>query len=1101
MVKKKVDSRVRTLLQNSVNTRQRGLMVLVGDRGKDQVPNIHYLLSKTSHTARPNVLWCYNKELGFSTHRQKRMREIKKAKARGTWDDEKDDAFELFIGSTNVNWCYYRDTARVLGQTYGMLVLQDFEALTPNLLCRTIETVQGGGLVILLLRTMTSLRQLYTMTMDVHSRYRTEAFADVKARFNERFLLSLTNCGNALVLDDELNVLPISATAASIEPIAAPLEDAQAAELREIQAATGDTEIVGALAASCVTLDQAKAVLSFAEAIADKSLSATVAMTAGRGRGKSAAMGLAVAAAIAFGYANIFVTSPSPDNLGTFFEFVTKGLEALAYKEHLDWELHAGTQGELRGKALRVVVKRERRQVVQYISPSDADKLGQAELLVIDEAAAIPLPLVRRLLGPYLVFLSSTVNGYEGTGRSLSLKLIKSLRTAQTAKPSTTTASAGAGARSLVEISLEQPIRYAQGDPIERWMNDLLCLDATSSAPLARGLPGVEDCDLYLVNRDALFSYHKLSEQFLHQMMALYVASHYKNTPNDLQLLADSPAQRLFALLGPPPADGSLPDVLCVVQVALEGRITQSSVQASMARGARASGDLIPWAISTQFQDQDFPTLSGARIVRIATHPNATRMGYGSRALQLLTKYFEGQYHAGAMPDIAAELDDEGGEVDAGGIVPAGTSLADEHIKPRAQLPPLLMALEDAPPCRLHWMGVSYGLTQSLFSFWHKAGYCPVYLRQTANELTGEHTCIMVRPMDTADVPGAPAPVWLPAYSTDFCRRFLRMLGSAFRGFDAALALAVAEAAGSPLRALADAAAAEAAEAEASAKGSAALPAIAATADTDVVVPGMDLKSAQQGADWWKPLAVAELLGWATMHDLQRLRAYAKNMVDYHMVADLLPPVASLFFLHRLPGLTLSRLQAVTILGMGCQGRSADEVAEGLNVPATQLLALFNKAMRKFSSRLQALLEQQAEAEVLPGKRGSGPRIANGGKAASTKALLAEPMPEAVADSMASGPGVVLSAQDMEQYKVAGTDADWADAAAAAKAATASSGFVSVKRDAGSSSKARRKSKGGAMSTPGDKRGRGGKQELDASEFTASSQRLLAKASKKKARK
>lgn len=46
-----------------------------------------------------------------------------------------------------------------------MLVLQDFEAITPNLLARTIETVEGGGLVVLLLKTMTSLKQLYTMTM------------------------------------------------------------------------------------------------------------------------------------------------------------------------------------------------------------------------------------------------------------------------------------------------------------------------------------------------------------------------------------------------------------------------------------------------------------------------------------------------------------------------------------------------------------------------------------------------------------------------------------------------------------------------------------------------------------------------------------------------------------------------------------------------------------------------------------------------------------------------------------------------------------------------------------------------------------------------
>ena len=69
------------------------------------------------------------------------------------------------------------DTHRVLGTTHDVLVLQDFEALTPNLVARTVETVQGGGLVILLLRTVKNLRQLYAMSMDVHSRYRRRARA------------------------------------------------------------------------------------------------------------------------------------------------------------------------------------------------------------------------------------------------------------------------------------------------------------------------------------------------------------------------------------------------------------------------------------------------------------------------------------------------------------------------------------------------------------------------------------------------------------------------------------------------------------------------------------------------------------------------------------------------------------------------------------------------------------------------------------------------------------------------------------------------------------------------------------------------------------
>ena len=39
-----------------------------------------------------------------------------------------------------------------------MLILQDFESLTPNILCRTIETVKGGGIIVFILKTMNSLK-------------------------------------------------------------------------------------------------------------------------------------------------------------------------------------------------------------------------------------------------------------------------------------------------------------------------------------------------------------------------------------------------------------------------------------------------------------------------------------------------------------------------------------------------------------------------------------------------------------------------------------------------------------------------------------------------------------------------------------------------------------------------------------------------------------------------------------------------------------------------------------------------------------------------------------------------------------------------------
>jgi N-acetyltransferase 10 len=65
-MKKKVDSRIRTLIENGVKMRHRSLFVIVGDKGRDQVVNLHYMLSKASVRPRPGVLWCYKKDLGFS---------------------------------------------------------------------------------------------------------------------------------------------------------------------------------------------------------------------------------------------------------------------------------------------------------------------------------------------------------------------------------------------------------------------------------------------------------------------------------------------------------------------------------------------------------------------------------------------------------------------------------------------------------------------------------------------------------------------------------------------------------------------------------------------------------------------------------------------------------------------------------------------------------------------------------------------------------------------------------------------------------------------------------------------------------------------------
>ncbi|XP_059479969.1 RNA cytidine acetyltransferase [Neocloeon triangulifer] len=909
MVRKKIDNRIRLLIENGVKLGHRTMFAIVGDKGRDQVVILHHMLSKAAIKARPSVLWCYKKELGFSSNRKKRMKQLQKKIKTGKLNVNEDDPFELFISSTDIRYCYYSETHKILGQTYGMCILQDFEALTPNLLARTVETVEGGGLVILLLKSVESLRQLYTMSMDVHERFRTEAHQDVVCRFNERFLLSLSSNKRCLVVDDQLSVLPLSSHVLNLEPVGeVPIPESEN-ELLTLKESLQDTQPVGALANICQTLDQASALLKFIEAISEKSLRSTVSLTAARGRGKSAALGLAIAGAVGFGYSNIFVTSPSPENLKTLFEFVFKGLDALEYQEHLDYDLVQSSNPEFNKAVVRVNIFRDHRQTIQYIHPTDAQKLGQAELLVIDEAAAIPLPYVKSLLGPYLVFLSSTINGYEGTGRSLSLKLIKQLRVQAAPigenmnKQKSTSAATG---RVLQEVVLNESIRYKPGDEVEKWLTEVLCLDVTSIAPVMSGCPPPENCELYYINRDTLFCYHKASEAFLHRIMALYVASHYKNTPNDLQMLSDAPAHHLFCLLGPvDPNQKKLPEVLVVVQVCLEGVISKETIASGLQRGKKAAGDLIPWTVAQQYQDKEFPNLSGARIVRIATNPDYQGMGYGTRALEILKQYYNMK-----IPSI----DEESRPICAIEAVESeSVGLLDEVIEPRKSLPPLLLKLSERPPERLDYIGVSFGLTEELLKFWKKSQFVPVYLRQTPNELTGEHSCIMLHVMEEENSQGLS---WLKEFWTDFRRRFISLLGYQFRTFTPSFALSVLQ--------------------------------------------------NKLWKDDHRNLSSSEMDVHLTQYDMKRLEMYCNNMVDYHLIMDLMPTLSRLYFQKWLGDTHLSAVQAAILLGVGLQHRTVDDISGELDVPSSQLLGLFNRTIRKLLTYLRGIVEQSAEAQLMP---------------------------------------------------------------------------------------------------------------------------------------
>lgn len=191
----------------------------------------------------------------------------------------------------------------------------------------------------------------------------------------------------------------------------------------------------------------------------------------------------------------------------------------------------------------------------------------------------------------------------------------------------------------------------------------------------------------------------------------------------------------------------------------------------------------------------------------------------------------------------------------------------------------------------------------------------PVYVRQTASDLTGEHTSVMIRPLENSGDRS-----WLGAFSRDFQKRFLTLLSYSFRDFPAIFALSIDEAA----------------------------------------VLGSKL-DAQEAV----PLSKTDLDKLMTPFDLKRLESYANNMLDYRVVLDLIPIISSLYFTGRLKSnIKLSGVQQAILLAVGEQRKDMDTIGQELSLPSPQLLAMFIKILRKVTAHFGGLVNAAADAEM-----------------------------------------------------------------------------------------------------------------------------------------
>jgi len=319
------------------------------------------------------------------------------------------------------------------------------------------------------------------------------------------------------------------------------------------------------------------------------------ALLADRGRGKSSALGLALAEASRGGALRVALTAPSRASVDEIVRFATDG----------------GAPPP-------------------FIPPIELLAAPPAcDVLVIDEAAQLPVPLLRQLVAHFpeaRIAFATTTRGYEGTGRGFVLRFLAELEDAP---------------RALEVMRLDEPIRWSSGDPVERLVFDALALDATPAE-----LEEVNDDEIThrILDPAALAA----DEVMLRDFFGILVHAHYRTTPSDLHRMLDAPNVRLHALL-------FNERVVAASLVALEGELPQATCEALFRGSRRLRGHALPETLVCHSGEVDAGALSFVRSVRIATHPALRRQRLATRLVDHVHESYDPDFFGtmfGATEDL-----------------------------------------------------------------------------------------------------------------------------------------------------------------------------------------------------------------------------------------------------------------------------------------------------------------------------------------------------------------------------------------------------------------------------------------------------------------
>lgn len=323
-------------------------------------------------------------------------------------------------------------------------------------------------------------------------------------------------------------------------------------------------------------------------------------ITADRGRGKSAALGQAAAILLnesTTGQRHILVTAPAYKQVETLFQHAARDLP----------QFHTSAGQLLSGD-----------QSLRFVAPDHLlKKHPSADILFVDEAAAIPASLLEAMLLRYKrIVFSTTVHGYEGTGRGFAIRFRDTL---DRITPQ------------WRQLRLSSPIRWDQDDTLEQITFDALLMNAEPADDDVFADFTPEQLIISRISQDTLLQ----DEHTLRQLFGLLVLAHYRTRPFDLRYLLDGANVEILL--------GRFQGEIAAVAVAVrEGGFDSAMQSQILTMGRRPHGHLAPQTLALHCVQPQALQQRFLRVMRIAVHPAIRRRGVASALLKQLASTVEG---------------------------------------------------------------------------------------------------------------------------------------------------------------------------------------------------------------------------------------------------------------------------------------------------------------------------------------------------------------------------------------------------------------------------------------------------------------------------